>query len=56
MQAGLASRRLSFRQIFTAVEVVRFFVVVGIVVVFGRGRVEDRLRLVLCSKSRLVLY
>jgi IS1 family transposase len=45
MQAGLASRRLSFREIFTAVEVVRFFVVVGTVVVFDRGRVGERLRL-----------
>ncbi len=44
MQAGLASRRLSFREVFTAVEVVRIFVVVGMVVVFRRGRAGDRLR------------
>jgi hypothetical protein len=43
MQAGLASRRLSFREVFTAVEVVRYFVAVGMVVVFSRGRVGDRL-------------
>jgi len=45
MQAGLASRRLSFREIFTAVEVVRYFVVVGMVVVFSRGGAGERLRL-----------
>ncbi len=45
MQAGLVTKRLSFREIFTAVEVVRFFVVVGTVVVFDRGRVGERLRL-----------
>ena len=45
MQAGLATKRLSFREIFTAVEVVRYFVVVGMGVVFSRGRVEDRFRL-----------
>ncbi len=45
MQAGLATKRLSFREIFTALEVVRVFVVVGIVVVFSRGRAGDRLRL-----------
>ncbi len=44
MQAGLANRRLSFREIFTAVEVVRFFVVVGMVVILNRGRAGDRLR------------
>ena len=45
MQAGLASRRLSFREIFTAEEVVRIFVVVRILVVFSRGRAGERLRL-----------
>ncbi len=45
MQAGLVNRRLSFREIFTAVEVVRHFLVVGVVVVLRRGREEDRLRL-----------
>jgi hypothetical protein len=37
MQAGLAFRQLSFREIFTAVDVVRFFVVIGIVVYSGEG-------------------
>jgi hypothetical protein len=40
MQAGLATRHLSFREIFTAAEVVRFLVVVGMMVVCSRGRVR----------------
>ncbi len=44
MQAGLASRRLSLREIFTVVEVVRFFIVIGVVVVFSRRRFGDRFR------------
>jgi hypothetical protein len=45
MQAGLATRQLSFREIFMAVEVVRLFFAVGMVVKFNRGRAGDRLRL-----------
>jgi len=44
MQASLATRQLSFREIFTAVAVVKLFVGVGMVVVFSRGRAGDRLR------------
>ncbi len=45
MLAGLATRQLSFREIFTAVEVVRLIVVVGVVVVLRGSRIGDRLRL-----------
>jgi hypothetical protein len=45
MQAGLATRQLSFREIFMAVKVVRFFFAVGMVVILNRGRVGNRLRL-----------
>jgi hypothetical protein len=45
MQAGLVSRQLSFREIFMAVEVVRLFFVIGMVIAFNRGRAGDRLRL-----------
>ena len=38
MQAGLATRQLSFRDIFMAVEVVRFFFAVGMVVIINAKR------------------
>jgi len=41
----LSSRRLSFQEIFTAVEVVRFFIAVGMVVILNRGRAGNRIRL-----------
>ncbi len=45
MQTDLATRQLSFREIFMAVEVVRLSVAIGMVVVFSQGRVEDQFRL-----------
>ena len=44
MQAGLATRQLSFREIFTAVEVVRVLFVVVVLVVLNRDFEGKRLR------------
>jgi hypothetical protein len=45
MKAGMAAKPLSFHEIFMAMEVLRFFGVVGVVVVFNRGTSDDRLHL-----------
>jgi len=45
MHAGLVTRQRTLREIYTAMEVVRLFVVVGAVVVLRRNRGGGQLRI-----------